>query len=246
MSTMINCCVRQRLYASLAGCALLLLSQSATADSAWAVAVDAGSTGVGAGLVVEVAPSVNVRAAWRGLSVSHDVDAKDNNGMAGDEMHYEGDLKLRGGHLLLDYHPGAGSFYLSAGGMWNRSEFQAEARCPSTNITGCEVGSNPSARVAPGDTIHTDISFPALAPYAGIGFGNAMGKNSGFAVQLDIGVLLQGKAAVEMSYSGSCSGSVADAECRNQIEQEEQELENDLKDYQLYPVLNLSLAYRFP
>lgn len=237
---------RQWPYVGFAACALAALTPSAQAENNWAVALDAGTTGVGVGVTIGVTPSLNLRAAARGLSVSRDIDAADNNGMQGDELNYAGNLDLRGGHVLLDYYPGAGSFYLSAGGMLNGSQFQVDAQCPPGSSAGCEVGTNPAARVAPGDTISTDISFPAFAPYAGIGFGNALGGNTGFAWQLDIGVLFQGKAAVEMTYGGTCNGTVAAAECQNQVEQEERELEQDLEDFQLYPVLNLGLAYRFP
>lgn len=229
-------------FGLLLGCGSL--SPPATADSAWALSMDAGSTGVGAGVTAALAPAWNVRAAWRGWSADGDLAAANNNGVQGDEARYSADLQLRGGHLLLDYYPGAGSFYLSAGAMANRSRLQVDALCPPERSSGCEVGDSGTARLAAGDTLHTTVALREFVPYAGLGFGNALGTNTGLAWQLDLGVLLLGKPDLTLTYDGSCNGTVAAAECQRQIKQEEQELEKEYEDYRFYPVLNLSLAYR--
>lgn len=221
------------------------LAPAATADSRWALALDAGSTGVGAGLVTALGPYLNLRAAWRGLNADSDLAATNNNGVQGDEARYRADLVLRGGHLLLDYYPGAGGFYLSAGAMTNRSRLQVDALCPPEQSSGCEIGGSGTARLAPGDTLHTRVGLREVVPYAGLGVGNALGPNTGLAWQLDLGVLFLGKPDLTLTYDGSCNGTVAAAECQRQIKEEERELEQEYADYRFYPVLNLSLAYRF-
>jgi hypothetical protein len=74
------------------------------------------------------------------------------------------------------------------------------------------------------------------APYLGIGWGNAaVGKRVGFL--FDLGVLRQGSGDVTL-FSNFVLVDPAD------IEQEIVELEDDIDDYELWPVISFGVAIR--
>lgn len=63
------------------------------------------------------------------------------------------------------------------------------------------------------------------------------GAGSGWSFFADLGVLFQGEP--EVSYRAT--GAVAQVD----IEREKRQIEDDLDEYKLFPVLSVGVAYRF-
>jgi len=79
-----------------------------------------------------------------------------------------------------------------------------------------------------------------LSPYLGIGFGNAATSKIGFF--LDLGVGYHGEVDFTLVADGPI---VSDPEFQNDLEEEEQRIKEDVKDYKYYPVLSIGFSIGF-
>ena len=97
--------------------------------------------------------------------------------------------------------------------------------------------------VAEVGTLTGDLGFNEVAPYAGIGWGNAVSKDGRWAFMVDVGVLFQGRPDVALASTG---GTLSDDPLRtDELRREEANLEDDLGLFRFYPVISLGIAYRF-
>lgn len=220
--------------------ALYSLAVTARAEKPLAVGVNAGTAGVGVQLHLGLTERLNLRAGYNHLSTSQDVDAEDNNGVPDDELEYSGDLKLDTLSFVADWHPWAGNFHISLGGVLNNNDLVVETRC--NNPSGCEVGGSQFSRTAIG-TITTDIDFKDFGPYLGMGWGNPVAGDVGLHWRFELGAIYAGEASVEMESNGDCG--LFQSACNNALQNEERELEDDLSDLKWFPVVQLGLSYRF-
>ncbi len=100
--------------------------------------------------------------------------------------------------------------------------------------------------------LNTQVGFNSIAPYLGVGWGNAVKKGSQWRFSLDAGVLFQGSPEAKFTTSGTVDAgagagaiSVNDPLFQNDIDKEEQNLNDELKDFKALPVISLGTSYRF-
>jgi len=219
---------------TVATCALVVLLSIASFAPAFAadvgIAVRAGSQGAGAEIGVGVTKWFTLRGGVYDLSVS---ESFEEGG-----IDYDGDLTLGGVGLLADFHPFRNGFRVSAGFFSNNNEIDLEAT-PTTNQI---IGNNP-VPYTPMEigTLTGRVAFDDAAPYLGIGWGNiARGKRVGFVA--DLGVLKQGSGEVRLEADGLAAtipSFLAD------LNAEAMEVEDDISDYDLWPVISVGLSVRF-
>lgn len=154
-----------------------------------------------------------------------------------DDVDYDAEATLASLGALVDYHPFRGGFRLSGGLRFNFNEADLTGR-PNEDI---EIGDT----VFDADDVGTlkgDVSFDVLAPYLGVGYGAALLDGS-LSIGFDLGVMYQGRADVVLdAEDGLLEGDpVLEAE----LAAEEEDVENDLEDFQFYPVIGLAVVYRF-
>lgn len=215
---------------------LLCVALPATAGSSGvAASLDLSNAGIGLGLVAEFTPVLNGRLGYRGGSFDADIEGEES-------LNYSTDFKLSNVFGLLDFYPLQGRrFHVTAGAVHNGSDVRVEATC--RNPSDCEVGGLPV--IGGGVTIGTltgDVDFRSTAPYLSLGWGNPLADQTGWSFRLEAGAMFLGEPSVELTSSGSCQSNAA---CRAALEQEERRLEEDAEDYEIYPVVNLTLSYRF-
>ena len=165
-------------------------------------------------------------------------------------IEYKVDLQLQSVGLILDWHAFRNGFRLSGGTFLNQNEFSAMAE-----DSGIEIGENEYNGV-----IDALVGFDGVAPYLGLGWSSGRGR-SGLSFGIEAGVLLQGTP--KLSASGTvttdtgarCDFSVSEdgkatvcpalGVLKTDLEAEHRELSDELEIYQLYPVVSLSVSYRF-
>lgn len=200
------------------------IASAAQAD--FALGAKAGTLGLGLEATTSLSDYFNVRFGVNGYSTSFDETV--------DDIRYDADLDLRSGDLILDWHPFAGTFRLSAGVVYNKNEAHVTARPANATVT---IGGTTYSSAAAG-TVTGDVTFKKTAPYVGFGWGNAVNRGSPFGFNAEIGALFQGKPDVKLQ---SSSAAVSQAD----LDREEQELETKLDDLKIYPVISLGFSYRF-
>lgn len=228
------------MFKKLSACVLLILcGQHANADVALGVGIS--TLGLGVQGTVGINKFLNLRLAANAASTDENFEE------SGTE--YKGTIDFSSYGLIADIHPFAGSFYLSAGYLANGNQFDLKASCPQS----CDIDGK-SYKSFPDGQISANVDFGSSAPYAGIGWGNAM-QGGRFYAKLDIGVLFQDKPTVDLQATGKFrntqTGVVMDTNnptFQKEVANEEKAMQkeiNDSEDSELYPVIGFSLGYRF-
>lgn len=154
-----------------------------------------------------------------------------------DDIDYEADATLASLGALVDYHPFRGGFRVSGGLRFNFNQ----ADLTGTATDDVEIG-DVTFTAAEVGTLQGDVDFDVLAPYLGIGYGATLLEGA-FSIGFDLGVMYQGQADVRLdSEDGLLSGS---AVLNDNLAIEEDEIEDDLDAFVLYPVVGLAVTYRF-
>lgn len=188
------------------------------------VGLHAGTLGYGLDVTYGISESLNIRGQYNTIGL----DGDDTDG--GITYDYELDWNTYG--ILVDWHPFSGGFRLSAGYFINNNELTG--RASETNPT---VGNTAYNGVV---SLKSAVTFDSSAPYVGMGWGNAAEKNDRLSFMFEIGALLQGSpkvSLVETSPGSLVSQADLDAEAA--------ELESDISEFDVYPVVTLGLAYQF-
>jgi hypothetical protein len=190
------------------------------------VGVRAGTTGVGADIGWNVAPTLNARVGYSAFSYSHNLTSSD--------IRYDAKLKLSNLSALLDFSP-LGPFRITGGVIANDNKYNLAGTGSSYRINGHTYN---ASDVGLSGTVKAGRS---LAPYLGVGYGNVAGLGVNF--YFDLGIMFMGSP--KASLSASCGGSANCAQLRNDLNAEQARLQDDLKRLKYYPVANIGITIGF-
>lgn len=209
--------------------AAVLLPGAALAEG-FNLSARASTLGVGVEAGYAFNDFVNLRVAVNNYSDEYDTTE--------DGIDYRFDLDLDSTALLLDFHPFAGVFRITAGVLDNGNELNGAAQpagtydIGGTTYTGAEVG-----------TLQSRFALGESNPlYLGLGWSKPLG-DSGWGMGFDVGVVMMGESDVSLSATGPIS---SDPTFQSDLAAEEQELEGDINDsFENYPVIALGFTYQF-
>ena len=154
-----------------------------------------------------------------------------------DDIDYDFELKMLTLGVFLDWHPFKGSFRLTGGVMYNGNSLDAKAKSATT----FDIGDN----TYPGDQVGTlsgEIDFNDFAPYAGLGWNTAFGKDGHWGFIFELGVMFQGSPTAKLSATGPLA---SDPGFQADLSKEENNLQDDLDNFEYYPVISIGFNYRF-
>ncbi len=207
--------------------AITVVPVSAQAVEPDFVGVRAGTLGYGAEFGVKLSPHFTVRAIANGANFGYD-DTSDN-------IRYDGDLKLASYGAQLDYRfSEKGPLYVTAGVYKNNNKVVATGRANGT-VT---VGGVPLTDAQVG-TLNGRATFDDTVPYLGIGARWPVGV---VEINLEAGAYFQGRPRVTLT-SNSIYANLPEVQAA--LENERLDLEDDIKDFKTYPVVELGLRYKF-
>lgn len=135
---------------------------------------------------------------------------------------YDGRLELSNLNGMIDFHPLGPVFRITGGVILNDNKYDVRGTLGGRAVRGT---------VEPGRS---------AAPYLGVGWGTVAGTGINFYA--DIGVMFQGSPKARLS--ADCSG-LGSAQCSSLVADEQARLEDELKRFKYYPVLNLGLTIGF-
>ncbi len=203
-------------------CFGLAAADAAAVDTA--LTAKLGSLGIGVEGAFGLTEQFNARL---GIN-KYDFDRTDTI----DGITYDLDLEWQSIALLADWHPFGNSFRFTAGLMSNGNEVKGSASAASIDI-----GDGNYANVG----LDAKLDFDAIAPYLGVGWGNALAANKGWGFNVDLGIMYQGSGNVTLTPTGS-GASLVDP---NDVALEEERFEGDIKDFKYYPVFSFGVSYKF-
>ena len=213
---------------------VLLCLSTGAAHAELGVGIHASTLGLGADCVLELQHQLNIRGTANTLSRSFDGEESGND--------YTFDLSLFSVGGMVDYHIFDGGFRLSGGVLLNSNAADMEAEVTVTE--DYEIGGQTYSASEVG-LFTGEMEFSSLAPYAGIGWGNAVGVTKSLGLMLDLGVAFQGSPTIALGTSTQLPNAQAQQELEENLRAEEADLEDEISEFTLYPVVSLGLTYRF-
>ena len=216
---------------ALAAVALSAVAATVSAQNV-AIAPKIGSTGAGADLTIGMTRSVNVRLGAQGWTRDETRTEQ--------EIEYDAELNLLSGQALLDFHPGGRGFRISAGVIVNGNEVTAV----STENTVLVINGTPYPVGLVG-RLRGRVETNPVAPYLGLGWGNAVAPGSRWRFALDVGAFYQGSPEVSLVAESPLLPIVVPSEFFEDLEAERREIEEDASGYTVYPVISLGVSHRF-
>lgn len=214
---------------SVASVVTLSAAPALAGDGTLAFGATAGTLGVGPEVSFRPMEGLGVRGSINWLSFSRDEDVNDIN--------YEGDLGLLSVGAMLDWYPFDGGFRVSAGGRWNGNEIDLSAT-PANAVT---IGGTTYTPAEIGRLTGTVEANP-FAPVLTIGWGGDLSR--GLTVGVEAGIMYQG--APEITNLRARGGLLeSDPGLLGDLEDEEERIEDKVDSYQVWPVFQLMLLYRF-
>ena len=233
------------LMAFCAGALLPTCSAQSGGDAPkFGVALSAGSLGAGVEGAVSVLHRSNVRVGFNYFSYSlSGTDSNDNLGYNGKlrlasaealwDQYLVGPVHISAGALIYDGFQGTGNVHVAGGGSFslNGVTYYSDASDP---VTGTGM-----------------LSSRKVAPEVLLGFGNLVPRRRHFTV--NVGVAFQGSPNAQLNLGGSacaglatgCAPISAQPAVQANIAAEQSKINNSLAPFKYYPVVRLSIGYRF-
>lgn len=199
------------------------------------VTADLGTTGAGFHVVVPMERTLNGRFGANYLS--HEFD-KTSHGV---DYNLKG--KLQTYDVLFDWYAIEGSsFRLTGGVVYNGNKFDARG---NPNGLGKFTLNGKTYSASDVGILTGRIDYRKAAPYVGIGWGNALAPASRWSVNADVGAFYQGNPNVTLASVGCAAAKTVCTALINDVAAEELRLSKDADKLKFYPVLRLSIGYRF-
>jgi len=214
-------------------CMVLALSASGVMAGA-AVGVKIGTLGLGAEATLGLTEKTNLRIGINSASIDLSALAETDDEVE-DAEEIELTLDLSSVAALFDWHCFGGSFRLTGGALLNNNEATMEASVDES----VEIGDSTYTV----SSLDGTVSFGDIAPYIGIGFGNAVDEEGRLTFAFDLGIMFQGSPEVEIT--ATASNPALQNALNADLDKEAQTIEDDTEGLTIYPVISLGLAYSF-
>lgn len=221
-----------RLSMKLAALVLLSagLSSTAMADGDFAITGGIGTMGGTVEGQFQVNDYFQFRAGANYLAFDEDIEV--------DDITYDGELDFSGFGAFVDVHPFGNSFFVTGGAYAGGKEIDLVA----SSTVAVEIGGVVFTPAEYGQ-LEGDVSFDDVAPFLGLGFDTTFEGSGNWGFNVLAGAALFGSGDVTLDAVGGTLSN--DPILQAQLAQEIQDIENEIEDYELWPVVQVGLSYRF-
>ncbi|MEQ1781426.1 MAG: hypothetical protein ABMA14_08705 [Hyphomonadaceae bacterium] len=214
---------------TLVACAVAGAAGAGAAQAQIAIGGGIGTTGATIEAQIKVVPGIILRGGYNYLQY----EADDTY----DDIAYQGDLDLNTLGAFVDFHPFGNSFFVTGGAYFGEKSLDLNAT-PTANV---QIG-NQTFTPAQVGTLNMTGDLEDTAPFVGLGWDTTF-EGAGLGLKFVAGAMFTGSPQVNLvSTGGSLSN---DTNFQAQLAVEEQNLRDDVNDYEVYPVVQLGLTYSF-
>jgi hypothetical protein len=208
-------------------------TRESAGDGKVSVGITAGTLGIGPEIGYRANQTIGVRANGGFLGIDHDFTSGG--------IDYAGHAKLASGGVIVDLYPFGGGFRMSAGARYNGTDGRVRATPNGPTKIGSLVFTPEQIGIITG---RADLR--ELAPQLTLGYGGGLRK--GLSFNIEAGALFQGAVRIrDFTSNGTLATdpTVAGTTYRNELAKQRQKLQDTANDYQVYPILQVGLKYRF-
>ena len=204
---------------------LVVLPAHAQSRTGVALSVQASTLGPSAGVHIRATDALHVRVRGSYLPYSYNERFDDDDVTA----ETDADLTLGGPEARLEWHPFQTGFHVSGGALINLTEVDADV-VPTEPYEYTEDKTFSPEKLG---SLSTTVSYPTVAPYLGIGFGDAL--DSRWSVLVELGAYYTGSPEFDMEGTGLIKPT----------EQNESVLEDGFESFVFLPHFAFGLSYQF-
>lgn len=208
------------------------INAPAHADSA--VGYRLGTFGFGLDYNRRLSDTITMRLGYNFYVMGRDADS--------DGVQYDAKLKISAASLLVDLHHANSPWRLTMGLSQSGPRIEANG-----NATGTVTFNGQTYNANELGNLNVSIKPKnSIAPYVGIGYGQAVGAADRFAFLADLGVMYVG--APTSKVVAECGAAVSSMECdqlMSDIRAEAAAREEDWKNLKWWPVLSVGFAMRW-
>ena len=205
------------------------------------VGAKAGLNGLGLDLTVGLTKNVNLRLSAAAIDIDNEEETV-TVGDPGAEGDIAAELEFDYGAraAFIDWHVLGGGFRLSAGMYKNTGAVDLNG-----TLTGNIIVDGTPVNVGDLGTVTGEVALAdSYQPYIGIGWGRGAGGDGGLSLSVDIGVAML-ETSVSLDASVTPGSGLSQAELDDALRGMERDAEEDLEDFELWPVLAIGLNYAF-
>jgi len=206
-------------------------AQTAPSSGSTAISGDIGTTGFGATLWITASPKFVVSFGYGTF------DSEPN--YSTDDVDFTSQLDLSNLSALVHWHPAGGPFHLSGGAVWADNSILVTGE-PGPGNTYDFSGSTYTAAEVGTLTGAADYG-DGVVPYLGLGWAKRP-SGEGWGLSIDLGAILTGSANAALSATGPIA---ADPTFQQNLRDEENDLNDQLRRVSVFPVARLGVMYRF-
>ena len=152
-----------------------------------------------------------------------------------DEGSIKTDLEWLSYGALVDLHVFGGGFRVTGGGLINKNKFKLNA-----DLTKPVSLDHQDYYLS---NLNGEVTFSELAPYLGIGYGNAVSHDGRWHFACDFGVMFQGEPKI--AASATASDPAIQPYVDEALSKEVAKIQDDASVFQFYPVISVGVSYRF-
>ncbi|MFH0908017.1 MAG: hypothetical protein V1929_04585 [bacterium] len=221
--------MKKILFSVIAIAAAAGFATSSAAQGGLALGAKVGTLGPGVELTGYLVGDLNIRAGFNYLPYSYEFEE--------DGINYDADLTMQSALILLDWHMFGNNFRFSAGLTINDNILEVTGATSEPE----EIGNSLYTPAEIG-TLKGRATFDQLAPYVGIGYGNAVADDVALSFVFDLGIIFQGTPDIDLSSSGTMA---SDPQFQADLKEEEQNIQDEADSFKIYPVLAFGIAYYF-
>ncbi|MFN8582029.1 MAG: hypothetical protein U0163_13790 [Gemmatimonadaceae bacterium] len=198
------------------------------ADASFAVRF--GSLGVGVEMSKLIASHLGARVGANYFNYTGTQSQSD--------ISFDATFKAQSFSGLIDLYPSArGAFHLTGGVLTNPLKVDGTGVPTGSTFTVNDVEYT-AAQVG---TLNAHAKFPAVSPYAGLGWGTPARKNGRVRFVMDLGAAI-GKPDVTLD----ATGAAGNAALASDLQAQQQKIQNDVNKYgKVYPVVQFGLLFKF-
>ncbi len=208
-------------------------------DGGVAVSGKIGTLGPGVEMTTWIIEELNVRVGGYYLPIGFNTTQ--------DDMEYDINLKWASMLAVLDWYPfyenGSASqsfanhFRISGGLAYDGNKYESEGHPNGARKIGDVVYTKEQI-----GTLSGNVKFNALAPYIGIGYGDAVAPDESIGFFFDFGILIQGMPKASLSADGTMKD---DPGFLTELSKEEDDLKRVAELFMIYPVISFGISYQF-
>lgn len=217
---------------ALAAAATLAGAGTAHAEKRLAVGLAGGTTGVSGEVSFKANRYVHLRGGYNYFQYDLDDGYED--------IDYSGELDLSNFGAFVDLHPFGNGFLLSGGAFIGDKALNLIAEPSSTY----EIGDQTFTAAQVG-TLHFDAELESTAPFVGLGWDTTFQGDSAWGLRFIAGAMFTGSPSIDLYTVGGTRSPSEDAALQQEIAEEEANLQDDVSDYEVYPVAQIGLTFAF-